>query len=34
MKNVLSFWLDRDVDGFRIDAISHLFEDARYLDEP
>jgi len=34
MKNVLSFWLDRDVDGFRIDAISHLFEDTRYLDEP
>ncbi|XP_011875707.1 PREDICTED: maltase 1-like [Vollenhovia emeryi] len=34
MKNVLNFWLDRGVDGFRIDAISHLFEDARYLDEP
>lgn len=34
LKNVLSFWLDRGVDGFRIDVISHLFEDARYLDEP
>lgn len=34
MKNVLTFWLDRGVDGFRIDAINHMFEDARMLDEP
>ncbi|KMQ92371.1 maltase 1 [Lasius niger] len=34
MKNVLNFWLNRDVDGFRIDTISHLFEDVRFLDEP
>ncbi|XP_020284644.1 maltase 2-like [Pseudomyrmex gracilis] len=34
MKNVLTFWLNRGVDGFRIDAISHLYEDARFLDEP
>ncbi|KOC70313.1 putative maltase H [Habropoda laboriosa] len=34
MKNVLSFWMDRGVDGFRIDAINHMFEDARFLDEP
>ncbi|CAK9823385.1 Maltase 2 [Anthophora retusa] len=34
MKNVLTFWMDRGVDGFRIDAINHMFEDARFLDEP
>lgn len=26
MKNVLRFWLDRGVSGFRIDAVPHLFE--------
>ncbi|CAK9300638.1 unnamed protein product [Gordionus sp. m RMFG-2023] len=34
MKNVLRFWLDLGVDGFRIDAVSNLHEDLRYLDEP
>lgn len=34
MKNVLNFWLNRDMDGFRINAISHLFGDVRFLDEP
>ncbi|XP_031839078.1 alpha-glucosidase [Nomia melanderi] len=34
MKNVLTFWMDRGVDGFRIDAINHMFEDVRSLDEP
>ncbi|GFT53411.1 maltase 1 [Nephila pilipes] len=34
MKEVLSFWLEKGVDGFRIDAASHLFEDERLLDEP
>ncbi|XP_063989197.1 alpha-glucosidase-like [Diachasmimorpha longicaudata] len=34
MKNALSFWTKRGVDGFRIDAIIHAFEDDRFLDEP
>lgn len=38
MKNVLLFWLDRGIDGFRIDAIPHIFEtinsDGSYPDEP
>ncbi|KAK9296542.1 hypothetical protein QLX08_009492 [Tetragonisca angustula] len=34
MKNVLSFWMNRGVDGFRIDAINFMFEDAKFRDEP
>lgn len=34
MQNALKFWLDRGVEGFRVDAINHMFEDARLLDEP
>ncbi|XP_044018106.1 alpha-glucosidase-like [Aphidius gifuensis] len=34
MKNVLRFWLNRGVDGFRVDAIHYLIEDSRFLDEP
>lgn len=40
MKNVLRFWLDKGVAGFRVDAIAHLFEvdkkefDGKYPDEP
>ncbi|XP_012530711.1 alpha-glucosidase [Monomorium pharaonis] len=34
IKNVMRFWLDKGVDGFRVDAIPHLCEDIRFLDEP
>ena len=32
MLEVLRFWLDRGVDGFRVDAIHHLIEDERLRD--
>ncbi|OWR49124.1 maltase A1-like [Danaus plexippus] len=40
MKNVIRFWLDKGVAGFRVDAIAHLFEvdkelfGGKYPDEP
>ncbi len=34
MKNVLRFWMDRGVSGFRADAIEHLFKDSEFRDEP
>lgn len=34
MKDVLTFWLDKGADGFRVDAVNHLFEDAAMRDEP
>jgi alpha-glucosidase len=34
MLDVLRFWFDRGVDGFRVDAIHHLFEDASLRDDP
>lgn len=34
MKRVAKFWLDRGVDGFRIDAIEHLIEDEELRDDP
>jgi alpha-glucosidase len=34
MFDVLRFWLDRGVDGFRVDAIHHLYEDQEGADNP
>ncbi|ACA18621.1 alpha amylase catalytic region [Methylobacterium sp. 4-46] len=34
MLDVLRFWLDRGVDGFRVDAIHHLIEDEALRDNP
>jgi alpha-glucosidase len=34
MYGVLRFWLDRGVDGFRVDAIHHLFKDEALRDNP
>ena len=34
MLEVLAFWLDRGVDGFRVDAIHHVIKDDQYRDNP
>jgi alpha-glucosidase len=34
MASVLRFWLDRGVDGFRIDAMVHLAKDPQWRDNP
>lgn len=34
MFDVIRFWLDRGVDGFRLDAINFLLEDAQLRDNP
>ena len=34
MQGVLRFWLDRGVDGFRIDALDRLVKDADLRDDP
>lgn len=34
MHDVLRFWLDRGVDGFRIDVIWHLIKDDQFRDNP
>ena len=34
MQDVLRFWLDRGVDGFRLDAIDRLVKDAELRDDP
>ncbi|XP_030768027.1 maltase 2-like [Sitophilus oryzae] len=34
MKDVLRYWLNFGIDGFRMDAVPTLFEDAEFRDEP
>jgi glycosidase len=34
MQGVVRFWLDRGVDGFRLDAIDRLVKDAEFRDDP
>jgi len=34
MLGVLKFWMDKGVSGFRIDAVSRLFEDPKLHDDP
>ncbi len=34
MHQVLRFWLDRGVDGFRVDVIAQMIKDAQFRDNP
>ncbi|XP_023311175.1 maltase A1-like [Anoplophora glabripennis] len=34
MKDVMRYWLDFGVDGFRVDAVPYLSEDPEFKDEP
>ncbi|MCH7758888.1 alpha-glucosidase C-terminal domain-containing protein [Patescibacteria group bacterium] len=34
MHNVLRFWMEKGVDGFRIDALYHLIKDDKFRNEP
>lgn len=34
MCNVLRFWMERGVDGFRVDVFYYIFKDQRFLNEP
>ena len=34
MLDVLRWWLDRGVDGFRVDVIYHLMKDPEFRDDP
>lgn len=29
----MTYWLEKGVAGFRIDAFNHMFEDQKFLDE-
>lgn len=31
---MIRFWLRKGIDGFRVDAVPHLFEDANLSNEP
>ena len=34
MFNVMRFWLDRGVDGFRVDVMWHMIKDSQFRDNP
>ncbi|KAG5676145.1 hypothetical protein PVAND_005995 [Polypedilum vanderplanki] len=34
MFNILDYWMDQGADGFRVDAINHLFESASFTNQP
>lgn len=34
LDKVLAFWLEKGADGFRVDAVSQLFEDAAFIGDP
>jgi alpha-glucosidase len=34
MLNVMRFWLDRGVDGFRVDVMHHVIKDTQWRDNP
>lgn len=34
MMQILTFWIKKGVDGFRVDAIIHIFENPSFKDEP
>lgn len=34
MHRIADFWIARGVDGFRVDAINHIYEDALFRDNP
>uniref|UniRef100_A0A646QFB4 alpha-glucosidase n=1 Tax=Hemiscolopendra marginata TaxID=943146 RepID=A0A646QFB4_9MYRI len=34
LQKILKFWLDHGVNGFRVDAIPHLYEDNEFKNEP
>lgn len=34
MNDIIKFWLNIGINGFRIDAVNHLFENEHFLNEP
>lgn len=34
LQDLISFWLEKGVDGFRMDAVKHMLEAAHLRDEP